>query len=256
MYNSSYFINNYEVTGDVVRRRPISRQESQFEKHNTLTQCIKHFTGADLRTITNIHDHFICIDQGESNETRCCCSQDEPDGLHCYVIKHLETNLTFIVGSVCFKNLFTNVEPEQFNKFFQQTCKYCKEKVKKHCPKRPNFCNQKCVKKHAEEEEIKRQLLREQELKKKWDEEAPLRQAEAERKKKEWEDGAEQRKLDYENKTQKLKEQKEEYINQQKLKNKKPIYLKCEECDKPKKTDSQQKWPLCYDCYNKSSDED
>jgi hypothetical protein len=78
---------------------------------------------------------------------------------------------------------------------------------------------------------MRQRSLREEELKKKWEEEAPLRKAEAER----------QKEL-----CKKWKEQK----------NKKPVYLKCEECDKPKKTDSQQKWPLCYDCYNKSSDED
>ncbi len=60
---------------------------------------------------------------------------------------------------------------------------------------RPNFCNQKCVKKHLEEEERKAQALRikkweeeasqrELERKKKWDEEAPLREAQEEERKK------------------------------------------------------------------------
>jgi hypothetical protein len=50
---------------------------------------------------------------------------------------------------------------------------------------------------------------------------------------------------------------KEDELKKNSVKSKtKKIYLKCEECDKPKKTDSQQKWPLCYDCHNKSSDED
>jgi hypothetical protein len=30
----------------------------------------------------------------------------------------------------------------------------------------------------------------------------------------------------------------------------KKVYTKCEECDKPKKTENQQKWALCYECYN------
>jgi hypothetical protein len=30
----------------------------------------------------------------------------------------------------------------------------------------------------------------------------------------------------------------------------KKVYLNCKICDKPKKTESHQKWALCYDCYN------
>jgi len=32
--------------------------------------------------------------------------------------------------------------------------------------------------------------------------------------------------------------------------NAKKVYTKCKMCDKPKKTESQQKWALCYECHN------
>ena len=194
-YTENYFNNNYSNTNNIIRRRDISNAENQFEKGRCLAQCLKYFAKIDITTITDLTEHFECLGRSPEHETRCCCSQHEEEGLNSYIIVHKASQLSFVIGKVCFKNLFEHVPPEQFNKFYQPNCDYCNQKIKVYNKNRPNFCNQKCVKKHYEEEERKAQALRikkweeeasqrELERKKKWDEEAPLREAQEEERKK------------------------------------------------------------------------
>ena len=220
-YNESYFTNNYNNINNIIRRRDISNVENQFEKGRCLIQCLKYFAKIDVTTITDLNEHFECIGKSPDHETRCCCSQHEEEGLNSYIIVHKVTQLSFVIGRVCFTNLFNNVPPEQFNKFYQPNCDYCEQKIKVYNKNRPNFCNQKCVKKHNEEEERKAQALREEERKKKWEDEAPLREA------------------------------KQKYIESQQSKNRKIVYTHCLECEKPKIGENHQKWPLCYKCNEK-----
>jgi len=243
-YTENYFNNNYSNTNNIIRRRDISNAENQFEKGRCLAQCLKYFAKIDITTITDLTEHFECLGRSPHHETRCCCSQYEEEGLNSCVIVHKASQLSFIIGRVCFRNLFEHVPPEQFNKFYQPNCDYCKQKIKVYNKNRPNFCNQKCVKKHCEEEERKAQALRikkweeeasqrELERKKKWEEEAPLREAQEEERKKKW------------------KEANQKYIESQQSNNKKKVYTHCLECEKPKTCENHQKWPLCYKCNEK-----
>jgi hypothetical protein len=244
-YNESYFTNNYSNTNNIIRRRDISNAENQFEKGRCLAQCLKYFANIDITTITDLLEHFECIGKSPEHETRCCCSQHEEEGLNSYIIVHKASQLSFVIGKVCFKNLFEHVPPEQFNKFYQSNCDYCTQKIKVYNKNRPNFCNQKCVKKHCEQEERKKmeednrkwreeQQIKEAERKKKWDEEAPLREAQEEERKKERE------------------EAKQKYIESLQSKNKKIIYTHCLGCEKPKTCENHQKWPFCYKCNEKN----
>ncbi len=222
-YNENYFNNNYSNTNNIIRRRDISNAANQFEKGRCLAQCLKYFAQIDITTITDLTEHFECIGKSPNHETRCCCSQHEEEGLNSYIIVHKASQLSFVIGKVCFKNLFQHVPPEQFNKFYQPNCDYCKQKIKVYNKNRPNFCNQKCVKKHCEEEEMKRRLLREEERKKKWEEEI-----------------------------KRSMEAKQKYIESLQSKNKKIIYTHCLGCEKPKTCENHQKWPFCYKCNEKN----
>lgn len=253
-YNESYFVANYFNTNNIIRRRDISDSENQFEKGRCLIQCLKYFAKIDVTTITDLLEHFECIGKSPEHETRCCCSQHEEEGLNSYIIVHKKTQLSFVIGKVCFKNLFEHVPPEQFNKFYQPNCDYCEQKIKVYNKNRPNFCNQKCVKKHKEQEERKKielsnkkwadeAPLREAERLKKWEEEAPLREAKA-------------KKLEEENKRRFKKIPYTHYVpisaptpdwqNQ-------TVYENCAECDEPKYNEKQRKCKLCYHCYKNQS---
>jgi hypothetical protein len=247
-YNESYFVANYFNTNNIIRRRDISNSENQFEKARCLIQCLKYFAKIDVTTITDLNEHFECIGKSPDHETRCCCSQHEEEGLNSYIIVHKVTQLSFVIGKVCFTNLFNNVPPEQFNKFYQPNCDYCEQKIKMYNKNRPNFCNQKCVKKHREQEERKKielsnkkwadeAPLREAARLKKWEEEAPIREAQEEEHKKKWEE-----------KNKRIMEANQKYIESQQSKNKKKVYTECAECDKPKYTERQRECELCYDC--------
>jgi hypothetical protein len=235
-YTESYFANNYSNTNNIIRRRDISNSENQFEKARCLTQCLKHFINIDVTTITDLNEHFECIGKSQEHETRCCCSQHEEEGLNSCIIVHKASGLGFVIGKVCFKNLFDHVPPEQFNKFYQPNCDFCEQKIKKYNKNRPNFCNQKCVKKHCEQEYMKEQQLRQAERLKKWEEEAPLREAAT-------------KKLEEEYK--RINEANQKYIESQQSKNKKIVYTHCLGCNTPKVCENHQKWPLCYKCNEK-----
>ena len=247
-YTDSYFANNYSNTDNVIRRRDISNTENQFEKGRCLKACLKYFANIDVTTITDLNEHFDCVGNSTTFETRCCCSQHEEFGLNASVILHKASQLNFVIGKVCFKNLFENVPPEQFHKFFQPYCSFCEQKIKAFSKKRPTFCNKKCQKKHHEEEERKKIELankkwreeaaqREIERQKKWEEEAPLREAQEKERQAIFEKIKEQRQRDA------------NYIESQKSKNIKKLYTNCEECDEPKITQKQKECKLCYPCY-------
>lgn len=253
-YTKTYFDENYSNTNNIIRRRDISNAENQFEKARCLAQCLKHFVNIDVSTITDLTEHFECIGKSPDHETRCCCSQHEEEGLNSCIILHKASGLSFVIGKVCFKNLFEHVPPEQFNKFYQPNCDFCEQKIKKYNKTRPNFCNQKCVKKHWEQECIKEQQLRQ----KKWEEEAPLREA---ARLKKWEEEApqreaeeKQRKIAFERireQNEKVEQKIQKYIESQQSRNKKPVYTQCQMCKKPKIGENHQKWPLCYKCNEK-----
>ena len=249
-YTESYFANNYNKTNNIIRRRDTSNVENQFEKGRCLAQCLKYFANIDVTTITDLSEHFECIGKSPYFETRCCCSQQEQE-LNSYIIVHKPTQLSFVIGKVCFTNLFNNVPPEQFNKFYQPTCDFCEQKIKVYNKNRPNFCNQKCVKKHCEQEYMKEQQLR----LKKWEEEAPQREAERQAQRlKKWEEEAPLReaatkKLEEEYK--RITEANQKYIESQQSKNKKIVYRHCLGCNIPKVCENNQKWPLCFKCNEK-----
>jgi hypothetical protein len=246
-YNESYFIANYFNTNNIIRRRDISNSENQFEKARCLIQCLKYFAKIDVTTITDLNEHFECIGKSPDHETRCCCSQHEEEGLNSYIIVHKVTQLSFVIGRVCFTNLFNNVPPEQFNKFYQPNCDYCEQKIKVYNKNRPNFCNQKCVKKHREQEERKKM----EEANKKWADEAPLREA---ARLKKWEEEAplrEEKAKKWEEENKRIMEANQKYIESQQSKNKKIVYTHCLGCNKPKTCENHQKWPLCYKCNEK-----
>ena len=247
-YTKTYFDENYSNTNNIIRRRDISNAENQFEKARCLAQCLKHFANIDVSTITDLTEHFECTGKSPDHETRCCCSQHEEEGLNSCIIVHKASGLSFVIGKVCFKNLFEHVPPEQFNKFYQPNCDFCQQKIKKYNKTRPNFCNQKCVKKHCEQEWIKKQQLRQ----KKWEEETQQREAEDLKK---WEEEAPFREaqiIESQKKSkeafEKIMETNQKYIESQQSRNKKPVYTQCQMCKKPKIGENHQKWPLCYKC--------
>ena len=92
------------------------------------------------------------------------------------------------------------------------TCKACGEIVAKRSVDRPNFCNQKCVKKYEEEQRCKRNA-------------------------------------EYE---KQMREEQQKYIESLQSKNKKIIYTHCLGCEKPKTCENHQKWPFCYKCNEKN----
>lgn len=253
-YTDTYFANNYSNIDNTIRRRDISNNENQYEKGRCLKACLKHFANIDVSTVTDLNEHFVCNGNSTAFETRCCCSQHEEMGLNASVITHKATGLNFVIGKVCFKNLFDNVPPEQFHKFYNRFCDFCEQKIKVYNKNRPNFCNLKCVKKHHEQEERKKEELRI----KKWEEEAPLREA---ARLKKWEEEAPQREAEEKQRKiaiERIREQNEKveqkiqkYIESQQSKNKKPVYTHCLGCNKPKTCENHQKWPLCYKCNEK-----
>jgi len=238
-YIGKYRLNDGTIIKPVVFRKEYSRVESQSEKERCLRECFTYFIGEDLITIKTIKQHFKTDGKLRRDLiTRCCCSQHvvgvyEDDEIRVEknerpithaIVTHILTNISFIVGKDCFTKLFCGAD--DIDTFFKETCNYCGEIVAKRADNRPNFCNQKCVKKYEEQEEKKERLLKEEAWKKKWEEEAPLRKAEAER----------QKEL-----CEKWKEQK----------NKKPVYTHCLLCHAPKTIEHYQKFALCFKCHMK-----
>jgi hypothetical protein len=216
-YTTDYFDKHYTISNNIVIRKPYSVVESQFEKGICLYKCLSHFTNTFINNASNC---FECNDDRlPDTQTRCCCSQLEEDGLKAYLITHKETGFKFVIGRVCYEKLFGG-EKDKLKYFFQQKCLYCLEKVKKHDKNRPNFCNQKCVRKHYEEEQRKKQ--------------------EEEYKKKE----AKQRQIDY----SKMLREKEKWC----LKNLTRNFMCCQNCQKAKTKENEKKWPLCSTCHNRA----
>lgn len=268
-YDSKYFEINYEIRNNVVRRTLISEEEKPDDKHKCLVECIKHFTGIDVDNKNDLLTNFHCKDGiVEFNERRCCCSQEEPI-LRCYSITYIETGLSFIIGGVCFKRLFSDIHKEQWRelKFFQPNCKYCDKKVKRNMVNTPTkgFCGIKCLKGYNDrEEEIRKR--------KEWDDRAPEREVarlEKERiKQKKWDDEAPERealiaknealieKLKAENAERNEKLKALELILQAENEEKKikfPFgeWFNCQGCNAEKKTDFERKYKWCKKCGKK-----
>jgi hypothetical protein len=186
-FSPSYFEVNYHIKDNTVYRNEDSSGECQVVKEKCLRECFTHFIGIDLTGIKTIKQHFTTNGKTQRHIiTRCCCSQFEKDGIMHGIVTHKLTNLSFIVGKDCFSKLFSGAD--DVKTFWKEECIYCKKIVVKTLTSRPNFCNQKCLRAHEEQEHRKR--------------------------------------------------------------NAKKVYTKCKMCDKPKKTESQQKWALCYECHN------
>jgi hypothetical protein len=200
-FNDEYFKIHYHIKDNTVYRNEDSSGECQVVKEKCLRACFTYFLDEDLTGVKTIKQHFKT--NGKIHRhiiTRCCCSQFEKDGIMHGIVTHKLKKLSFIVGKDCFNKLFAGADDVET--FWKEECKYCGEIVAKRAENRPEFCNQKCVRKYEEQEEIKRRLLRDEAWKKKWGQQN----------------------------------------------NKKKVYDKCEECDEPKITENQQKWPLCFDC--------
>lgn len=178
-FTINYFIKDYKDYKNVVQRVEDSSGESQNLKEPCLRSCLSHFIGEDLTGVKKISEHFVTDHiLYRDHLKRCCCSEEvwrtDDEGtkqrvdIWHGVVTHKLTNLSFIVGSVCFRKLF--IDADDADTFFKETCNYCGKIVAKRSVDRPNFCNQKCVKKYEEQEEKKRRLLRDEAWKKKWGE--------------------------------------------------------------------------------------
>lgn len=264
-YDSRYFEINYEIRNNVVRRTLISVEENPDDKHKCLVACIKHFTGINVDNKNDLLTNFHCKDGiVEFDERRCCCSQEEPI-LRCYSITYIKTGLSFIIGGVCFKRLFSDIHKEEWRnlRFLRPDCKYCGEKVKRNMINLPTkgFCGLKCLKGYNDREEQIRK-------KKEWDDGAPEREAqilERERirkeleefnieekkiKQKKWDDEAPEREA---KRIARLAELEEEEKRRVEKKIKFPFgeWFNCQGCNVEKKTDFERKYKWCKKCGKK-----
>ena len=167
-FNDEYFKIHYHIKDNIVYRNEDSAGECQVVKEKCLRACFTHFLGEDLTGAKTIKQHFTT--NGKTHRhviTRCCCSQFEKDGITHGIVTHKLKKLSFIVGKDCFNKLFAGADDVET--FWKEECKYCGEIVAKRAENRPEFCNQKCVRKYEEQEEMKRRLLREEAWKKKWE---------------------------------------------------------------------------------------
>ena len=239
-FKKHYHVGEYYGIKNVVFRNEDSSGESQFVKSQCLKACFTYFVGEDLTNIESMSQHFTRSDRvWRDTITRCCCSQEEEDGIMHGVVTHKLTNISFIVGQVCLFNTFINAKDK--DTFWKEECKYCGEIVAKKSTARKNFCNQKCAKKHNEQEreQERQQVIAEwkiecEEREKKLNEKAilyqPLQKAHDESVKKIWE------------RLEKL-----EISNEPRKK----VYTHCQGCNKPKTCENHQKWPLCFKCNEK-----
>jgi len=148
-YNTNYFNINYIVKNGIVFRENDSIIESQTEKSLCLLKCFDYYTNSNIE---NCISCFEWVNESMGNQTRCCCSQNEECGLNYEVVKHKDTNIKFVIGIVCFKNLFKDANKKDLKYFFKPTCKFCGEKVKKNNPKTSGFCKTSCLKKFNDRE--------------------------------------------------------------------------------------------------------
>jgi hypothetical protein len=164
-FTINYFIKDYKDYKNVVQRYEDSSGESQNLKEPCLRACLSHFIGQDLTGVKKISEHFVTDHKLHRDHLkRCCCSEEvwrtDDEGtkqrvdIWHGVVTHKLTNLSFIIGRVCFNKLFVNADDA--DTFFKETCKACGEIVAKRSVDRPNFCNQKCIKQHEEEQCCKR----------------------------------------------------------------------------------------------------
>ena len=151
-FDKRYFELNYNIKENTVYRNEDSSGESQGIKEQCLRACLTYFLDEDLTGTKKISDHFASnnLKRRTGGITRCCCSQYEETWITHLIVTHKSTKLNFIVGKDCFLKMFS--QADDADTFFKETCKYCEEIVAKRNDERPNFCNQKCVKKYEEQE--------------------------------------------------------------------------------------------------------
>jgi len=231
-YDERYFKLNYHIEEvykvtykDVVHRNEDSSGESHLNKEPCLRATLTHFLGEDLTGTKKIAEHFVTDNKMHRDHIkRCCCSEEvwrtDDEGtrqrvsIWHAVVTHKLTKLSFIVGSVCFKNLF--IDAEDVDTFFKETCKYCGEIVAKRAEDRPNLCNQKCVKNYEEQEKRNAKYAKRPFKKIPYTHYVPISAPTP----------------DWQNQT---------------------VYENCAECDEPKYNEKQRKCKLCYHCYKNQS---
>jgi hypothetical protein len=211
-FNVEYFKIHYHIKDNTVYRNEDSSGECQVVKEKCLRACFTHFLGEDLTGTKTIKQHFTTNKKTHRNIiTRCCCSQFEKDGITHGIVTHKLKKLSFIVGKDCFNKLFAGAD--DVDTFWKEECKYCGEIVAKRAENRPEFCNQKCVKKYEEEQRCKRNAEYEKQMRE--------------------------------------EREKDMYIGNYYVSTLKKVYTHCLECEKPKTCENHQKWPLCYKCNEK-----
>jgi hypothetical protein len=154
-FTPEYFEIHYHMKDNTVYRNEDSSGECQGAKEKCLRACFTHFLKEDLTGTKSIGKHFKTDGKIRRDVlTRCCCSQFEENGIMHAIVTHKSTNISFIVGSVCFKKLFWDAE--DVDTFFKEECKYCGRIVAKRAYDRPNLCNQECAKNYEEQESRKK----------------------------------------------------------------------------------------------------
>lgn len=158
-FTSNYFEQNYHIAEYKNYKNVVFRNEDSSGcgcKDECLKACIAHFIKENLTNVKKISDHFTKSRHTfrDGIITRCCCSQHQEDGITHGIVTHIQSNMSFIVGSVCFLKQFDGAEDAKT--FWKEECKYCGEIVKKKSTDRPYFCNQKCVRNYEEQERCKR----------------------------------------------------------------------------------------------------
>ena len=158
-FNVDYFEQNYHIGTYKNYKNVVFRNEDSSgcsSKDECLKACFAHFIKENLTNVKKISDHFTKSKQlfRDGVITRCCCSQHQEDGITHGIVTHNQSNMSFIVGSVCFLKQFEGAEDAKT--FWKEECKYCGEIVKKKSLDRPYFCNQKCVRNYEIQERKKR----------------------------------------------------------------------------------------------------
>lgn len=225
-FTPSYFEQNYHIAEYKNYKNVVHRNEDSSgcsSKDECLKACFAHFIKENLTNVKKISDHFTKSKQlfRDGVITRCCCSQHQEDGITHGIVTHNQSNMSFILGSVCFLKQFEGAEDAKTFWKDEEECKFCAKIVKKKNTNRPYFCNQLCVRNYEIQERCKRN-------------------AEYEKKERE----------------KREKNMYGSYVPPPKKVWSQKVYLKCVECNAPKKNENQQKWALCYNCKIKEDEED
>lgn len=156
-FEKNYHIGEYYAYKNVVFRNEDSSGCSCGSKDECLKACFSHFIKQNLTDVKKISNHFTRSDGlWRDTITRCCCGQYQEDGITHGIVTHIETNISFIVGSVCFNKQFKDAE--DVKTFWKEQCINCSKIVARRSDSRLNFCNEKCVRQYKEKQLKKRSL--------------------------------------------------------------------------------------------------